>query len=205
METDPLADKLTFVMVGRSGCGKGTQARFLLERLRAQGVYHMETGRFLRALLEGDNPTVAIARRIMTHGQLFPEWFAVFTWLRELIESGHGGEHLVFDGAPRRLTEAKLLDEVLRWHGRPLPVCIYVVVSAKEATRRLLARGRGDDQTEAIKNRMRYFPRHVIPVIKYYRRHGRLVMVNGEQDPAAVTAEMGAALTDRLGAAWPEK
>ena len=46
-----LKGKLTLVVLGRSGSGKGTQAHFILQRLKRQGVFHLETGRFLRELL----------------------------------------------------------------------------------------------------------------------------------------------------------
>ncbi|MBI4137819.1 MAG: nucleoside monophosphate kinase [Candidatus Sungbacteria bacterium] len=198
-------EKLTLVLLGRSGCGKGTQAKRVVERFGA-GAYYMGTGALLRALIErgsSDNATLEIGRRIMNKGGLFPSWFAVYTWLRELIEYGHGSEHLVFDGAPRRLWEAKLLDEVMAWHERPLPVCIFVDVSSREASRRLLRRGRADDTPDAIKNRMAYFSRDVLPVIRYYRKHTRLIRVNGAVPPEEVWRRIDAALGKRFRNQWP--
>lgn len=205
MKSSRLEDKLALVVLGRSGSGKGTQARFLLARLKKRGVFHMETGRFLRAALERDNSTTGMARlNIMKKGGIFPHWFAAFTWLKELIEGGHADEYLVFDGAARRMFEAKLLDEVMRWHGRSLPICIYVDVNRREAMRRLLARGRADDKRETIKNRLDYFPREVMPVIRYYSRHGRMIRVDGSLAPEEVFSQIDAALAEKLGKRWPK-
>ena len=202
-----LKDKLTVVVLGRSGSGKGTQARFIVARLKKDGVHHMETGRFLRELLQKDNVTTILAREMDKKGSLFPSWFPVYTWLREIIEHGYADRHFVFDGAPRRLSEAKLLDEVIEWHGRSLPLCIYVDVSRTEARKRLLNRmrsgSRADDNPKAIENRLDYFPRDVIPVIHYYQKHNRLVRVNGEQAPELVAREIDAALAKRLRKLWP--
>lgn len=204
MGTKSLEKKLTLVFLGRSGCGKGTQARFVLDRLRSSGVFHMETGRFLRELLEKKNVTTELARtRIMEQGGLFPWWFPMYLWLREMIERGEGDKHLVGDGTPRRVPEAKFLDDVFTWHNRPLPVCIYIDVSEKEATQRLLARGRADDTRAAIRNRLKYFPKDVLPVIRYYRRHRRLIRVDGSLAPELVSEQIDRMLAKRLGKSWP--
>lgn len=199
-----LKAKLTFLVLGRSGSGKGTQAHFILERLRDQGVFHMETGRFLRDLMGRKNITTELARtRLMERGELFPWWFPIFLWMREFMEHGHADTHVVGDGTPRRLSEAKLIDEIMAWHGRSLPICVYVDVSEKEAVRRLLARGRPDDNFAAIKNRMAYFPKDVVPVLNYYRRRGRFIRVNGEQSPEDVFRDVDAALRRKIGSQWP--
>ena len=199
-----LEDKLTIVVLGRSGSGKGTQARMIVRRLKRKGVFHLETGRFLRDLLEKKNATTEFARtRLMERGELFPWWFPMFLWMRELVEGGNGDKHLVGDGTPRRLSEARLIDEIMAWHGRPLPLCVYIDVSRHEARRRLLERGRADDTPQAIENRLDYFPKDVAPVIRYYRHHGRLARINGEQTPEKVFEEIDGALKKKLGNQWP--
>ncbi|TSD04191.1 MAG: adenylate kinase [Parcubacteria group bacterium Greene0714_36] len=202
--TITLKDKLTIVVLGRSGSGKGTQAKFILARLRRAGVFHLETGRFLRDLMERKNVTTELAEaRLMKRGDLFPWWFPIFLWMREIIAHGHADGHLIGDGTPRRLSEAHLIDEMMVWHGRPQALCVYVDVSRREARRRLLARKRGDDTPDAIENRLDYFPRDVVPVLRYYRRHGRLVRVNGVQTPARVAQDIDVALAKHLGRRWP--
>lgn len=200
-----LATKLTFVVLGRSGCGKGTQARQIVKRLAsAGGVFHLETGRLLRDLIERKNVTTELARtRVMERGELFPWWFPIFLWMKELVEGGNADKHLVGDGTPRRLAEAELIDEMMTWHGRPLPICIYIDVGEKEAIARLLGRGRADDNLAAIRNRMAYFPRDVVPVLNYYKKHNRMIRVDGEQSPESVFCEIDAALKKKLGAQWP--
>ncbi len=201
-----IKNKLTIVVLGRSGCGKGTQAHYILMRLKKAGVFHLETGRFLRDLIEQKNVTTELARtRLMERGELFPWWFPIFLWMRALVEGGNADKHLVGDGTPRRLSEAKLIDEIMAWHGRPLPMCVYVDVSRREARIRLMERGRADDTPAAIENRLDYFPRDVAPVLRYYARRGRMVRVNGELPPEKVFQEIDTALAQKLGKRWPKK
>ena len=203
MKSQPsLSSRITLVVIGRSGSGKGTQAEFILKRL-GKDAYHVETGRFLRQMLTHENPTTLLARNIMKTGGLFPSWFGAFAWLRELIEGGHGGDQLVFDGAPRKIEEAQLIDDVMKWHGRQLPVCIYVNVPEKEASARLLARGRDDDHPAAIHSRMQFFKKDVLPVVEFYRAKNRLVCIDGQRPVHEVWKEIDTKLAAHFKHLWP--
>lgn len=198
-----LKNKLTIVLVGRSGSGKGTQARLLLKRLRKHGVVHFETGRFLRSFMKHQNFTAELVRRAMARGKILPSWLAAYTWLKELIEKGRANRHLVYDGAPRKVWEAQLIDEVMRWHGRMPALCIYIEISKKEAMRRLLLRGRKDDHPHAIKSRLNFFEHQVREVVRYYRDEGRIIEIDGERPVEDIFADIDKKLKKRLGKFWP--
>lgn len=199
----PKSNKLTIIVLGRSGSGKGTQAQFVLRRLKKQGVAHLETGRFLRnALKKYDNPTVNIAKRVIGGGKLLPDWFAAYAILKEIVEKGVAVKHWVFDGAPRSLWQAKLIDDLVAWHDRPLPLAVYLEVGEKEATGRLRLRSRTDDRSRSIENRMRFFSKSVWPAICYYQRQGRLLKIKGEQPVGNVWRDLNSALAKRLGKQW---
>ena len=195
-------NKLTFVFVGRSGSGKGTQALFLLRRLGRKDSYHLETGRFLRKVIKKNNHTIFLAKELMREGKILPSWMAAFTWLQKFIEKGVADKHLVFDGAPRGVWEAELIDEVMAWHGRSLPICIYVDVSIKEVTKRLLGRNRSDDHFLSIRNRLRFFTKDVLPVVKYYKRKGRLIHLDGNFTIEETRARLFKELVKRFGSSW---
>ena len=205
MENKSLKNKLTIVVLGRSGSGKGTQVKFILQRL-GRGAYHLETGRFIREVVKRKkNATTKIVKEITERGELTPPWFAAFTWLKKIIEDGQADKHLVADGSPRSLWEAELYDNVIKVHGRILPLCIYIEVSLKEATKRLLLRGRADDTSSAIRNRMTFFKRDVLPAIRYFKNRGRLIKVNGNLSPDIVWREIDQAFAKRLGEKWPNR
>ncbi|MCH8038816.1 MAG: nucleoside monophosphate kinase [Nitrospinae bacterium] len=197
--------KITLVILGRSGSGKGTQAKFILQRLGKTG-HHLETGRFIRGLIATySNPTITRLDKVLKAGKLSPPWVAAFSWFRELIQGGKAAHHLVFDGTPRTCWEAECLDAVMEWHGRALPLCIYIDVSEQEAAKRLLVRGRGDDRKVAIRNRMKFFTKDVIPVTQYYRKQNRLLHINGNQSTEEVWSQIDKTLTKRFAKKWPTR
>lgn len=200
-----LKNKIAFVIVGRSGCGKGTQARFIMERLSSLGARHLETGKFLREALKNNNVTAEIGNKMMREGGLFPAWFAAFTWLKEIIERGAAADNLIFDGTPRRVWESDLLDKVMEWHQRPKPVCVYIDVSREESFRRLTLRKRADDTPEAINKRLDFFDTDVWPVVEYYQKEQRSITVNGEQEVLKVWQELDKKLGEFLKKSWPLK
>lgn len=196
---------MTIAVVGRSGSGKGTQAKFIIKRLENQGVRRLETGRYLRGLIKKyKNSTTKFAEEmLMQKGKLFPSWFSAFTWLKVILEDGIADQHWVFDGAPRRLWEAKFIDEVVAWHQRSPTVCIYIRLDPEEATRRLLGRGRADDTAPSIRNRMSFFSTDVESVINYYKNRDRLIVIHGDKPENQVWNEIDSALAKRLGKRWP--
>lgn len=202
MKSNNLKNKITLVVLGRSGSGKGTQARFILQKLGRKNSHHMETGRFLRKLLKKDNPTIQLMRRVLNSGKFVPPWLVSYTWLRELIEKGAASKHLVFDGAPRKIKEAELLDEVMKWHGRSLPICVYLDAGVEEVTKRLLRRGRADDSPAVIRSRLRSFTSDALPVLSYYRQGGRLVRIDGKGHRKEIAEMVKNALAKKLGKSW---
>ena len=202
MESNNLKNKITLVVLGRSGSGKGTQARFILQKLGRKNSRHMETGRFFRKLIEKSNPTILLARRLIMQGKFPPFWFAVYTWLKEFIEKGMADKHLVFDGAPRRFREAEILDDVMKWYNRPLPICVYLDVGVGEVTKRLLGRGRADDSPAVIRSRLQSFEKDSLPVLDYYRKMGRLIRIDGEGGRKEIAERINRALAKKLGKSW---
>lgn len=200
-----LRKKMTIVVCGRSGSGKGTQADFLVRYLGAKNVGRMETGKFLRRLIKKDNVTAEIGRECIGNGKLFPSWFALYGWLKRIIEYGDADKHLIFDGWPRTVWQAEFTDDLVRWHGRPDAIGVYIDVPERVAVRRLLLRNRSDDKPGAIKNRMGFFRRDMVPVLKYYRRSGRLIRVDGTLTPEEVFADIKKALERRLKGLWPRR
>lgn len=203
LKSSALKNKLTLILLGRSGSGKGTQAKFILKRLRPGGVCYIGTGNLMRAFMKKKGLTALRTREVMKQGNRHPSWLAVFLWIKKLIEDDRTHHHVIFDGAPRGVGEAVTIDEFMEWHGRNLPLCIYLDVSGSEVARRLLQRGRIDDTKRTIHNRLAYFPKLVLPVIHYFKRKKRLIYINGEQSIEKVRRDIDQALAQRLGKRWP--
>ncbi len=174
----------TLILLGISGSGKDTQARFLLQALSHSRNF--STGDAFRAIAKKRNLIGGYIKRILDQGGLVPYWGAVHTWLADFFVRLRLDEHLVFSGSPRTIQEAEMLDDVMRDIGRSLPVGIYLKLPESVARQRLFRRARFDDNRRAIAGRFRFFRAHVQPVIKFYRRRGRLITINGDQPVPAV-------------------
>jgi adenylate kinase len=177
-----------FIFIGRSGCGKGTQADLIINHLcRVSGkscrTLHIESGALLRVFTKGDNYTQKRTKFVMDNGLLVPESVVVALWTDYLIANFTGIENLVFDGTPRKLHEAQLLDNALRFYGVEKPIVIYMNVSKEWSEKRLLGRARKDDTPEAVAKRLAWFDSEVIPTINYYKNDSfyNFVDINGEQ------------------------
>lgn len=168
----------TLILLGRSGCGKDTQADLLKEKY---GYMILSTGELFRSLAQEQTFAGKKVAVTLEKGELPPGWLAEFLWTRWLTGQQSLPERFIFNGAPRRLDEAEELDEALEWFGRQDGKALLVDISSQEAKQRLLKRARDDDDERAIDERLMWFEESVVPVIAHYETLGRLVRINGEQ------------------------
>lgn len=164
----------TFIFVGRSGCGKGTQSNLLSDYLKKndnKDVLYIQTGNEFREFIKGETVTQKLANEVYSKGGLQPEFIAVYMWIKVLVENYKLNEHLIFDGTPRRLHEAGVLSSVFDFYGNNKPYIIFIDVSKEESIKRLIARGRFDDNMQDIEERLSWYETEVEPVIEYYRNN----------------------------------
>ncbi len=179
----------TIIFIGRSGCGKGTQADLLKEYIakldpKKRQILYVATGEHFRKFIRGKNFSSELSRDIYEKGERQPDFLACWLWANMLIEELMPDMHLVFDGAPRSYFEAAILSTALRFYQRVSPTVIYLKVRQKWAQDRLLSRGRQDDRTLLkINKRLDWFETDTQPAIEYFRTNKlyRFIEVNGEQ------------------------
>jgi adenylate kinase len=126
---------MIIVFLGPPGSGKGTQA----EQLREQyGFEHFDTGSQLRK--EADSGS-DLGRRIgefINNGN-----FVTIDIIQELVlkflrETNSG--QIMFDGFPRDLEQARVLDEGLAEIGRPLDCALYLEIPQDTLLERIMNR-----------------------------------------------------------------
>ena len=207
---------LNIILLCRSGSGKGTQAKKLME------YFHLEyigTGDLLSRFSERDNAAARRMKITLAQGKLAPSWLPFFVWMEKLAYTDtHIG--VLFDGSPRKIEEAQILDDVLAWFGRDNVKVILLDISREEAYRRLMSRMicsrchkgayvenetdqmtrcrycggdltiRAEDNPDGIKVRLDWFDNEVTKVTEHYKNQGKLVTVNGEQAPEETYKEI---------------
>ncbi|MDP3661242.1 MAG: nucleoside monophosphate kinase [bacterium] len=177
----------TFLFIGRSGCGKGTQAKLLMDSLKKKDpkrdIFYLEMGQKFRDFIKKDGYTSALSNAIYEKGGLQPSFLTVYMWSDIFVNGFKDGEHLIIDGTPRRLEEAHVLDGALKFYGREKPALVYLRVGKKWSEEKLLVRKRADDNKEDIDARLAWFDTEVVPAIDFYRNNPdyQFVEVDGEQ------------------------
>lgn len=186
----------TFLFFGRSGCGKGTQAKLLMDALKKktpeQKVSYIETGQKLREFAEEAGMTAETTSKIMSEGGLLPSFLPIWIWTNYLVRHYTGNEHFILDGLARREYEAPILDDALRFYKRESPIVIYITVSREWSKERMKARGRGDDTEKDMDARLDWFETNVMPTIDYFRKnlYYRFVEVSGERPIEVIHKEI---------------
>lgn len=174
------------ILLGKSGSGKGTQADLLEKKFK----YHLlSSGHILRKRAKKLDFIGEKIKKLLAMGGLIPTPIVFHLWLHDIesLRKKHNISGVVLEGSPRKLYEAYLLQEVLQFYGWDKNLRVFEIkISDKEALRRLLSRKRHDDQTQAIKNRLKWFQDEVRPAISFYKKLGALVSINGEQSPERV-------------------
>lgn len=187
-------DSKAIVFFGRSGCGKGTQAKLLVDFLKGKGrkVFYIETGSAFRELVKGDNLTSKNIQNIIENGHLIPVFLPIWVWTDFMIKNFSGNEDMVLDGVCRRKEEAIALESAFDFYRIEKPNIILINVSKEWSYTRMLERKRVDDTPEKIQNRLNWYERDVVPSIEYFRNKPgfNFIEINGEQSVEDVHKEI---------------
>lgn len=176
----------TVLFYGRSGSGKGTQAELLKKYIEKNDpdnpVLYLETGEGLRDLGDKDLHTAKIVKSVLDDGGLMPTFLPIWVWTDFLVANFTGGEHLILDGLARHEMEAPILKGALSFYGREKPVVPIINVSRDWALKRLMERGRHDDNEEDISNRLDWYETNVVPAINFFKEctNYKILEVDGE-------------------------
>jgi adenylate kinase len=213
--------RMTVVLMGPPGVGKGTQAG----RLRGWlGVPHVSTGDILREAVASGSVLGRKARAYVESGELVPDEL-MGEMIAERLRRPDAGEGFVLDGFPRTIEQVEILDRVLGGLDMRLDRVFMIDADVAEIVRRLAGRRvcprdgslyhvdsrrpkspgicdlcgsalvqRPDDTEEVVRRRLEVYVRQTRPVAEAYRRRGILVEVDGKGDPDAVFERLKAGL-----------
>jgi len=191
------------VFLGPPGSGKGTQAKFLAERL---GVPAISTGEILRTAVREKTPLGQKAQAIMERGDLVSDELIV-ELIRERIAQADARRGFILDGFPRTIAQAEALERLLAEKGDSLSAAVNFRVPDEELTRRMLGRaaeeGRADDRPETIRERLKVYREKTEPLIDFYRKRDLVADVDGVGTVDQIGSRVDAALMSlrRAGAA----
>ena len=168
------------VLFGKPGAGKGTQADFLKIKYN---LYHISTGDLFRFNISNKTSLGNLAKTYMDNGDLVPDEVTI-EMLKECVESNFKSEGFIFDGFPRTISQAKVLDEFLGEKSVSISAMISLEVDEEILIKRLIDRGkiggRIDDMNESkIRNRFREYNMKTSILQDYYKKQNKFYGISG--------------------------
>ena len=173
------------VLLGPPGCGKGTQSKLLVEK---NNFVQLSTGDLLRS--ETSNSSSELGKKVkhlMESGELVPDEIVIDIIVKKVEE--HKNKNIVFDGFPRNLKQAEVLDSSLEDVSIKLDHAILFEIDFKILEERINNRvnetsgseKRKDDNSATLLNRIEVFKSSTLPIVSYYEKKGILSKINGMQ------------------------
>ncbi len=189
-------------IIGPSGCGKGTQAKLLAEKL---GVPAISTGKLLRSEYEAGTSEGIEAEKSWGGGQ----WVSaelMMKILKKRLDQSDCQKGFVLDGTPRKMTDIPLMENYLSERGQKMDMILHLDTKDETCLSRLthrifeaLEKGekvREDEDPEEIKERLKQYHQTIEPVLKYFEEKGILRRINNEQPIEPVFEEVSAAVEE---------
>ncbi|MBQ3750266.1 MAG: adenylate kinase [Bacteroidales bacterium] len=178
------------VLFGAPGSGKGTQAKLIAEKF---GFDHVSTGDLFRYEISHKTPLGLKAQEIINRGDLCPDDITL-GMLNNHIQKHADSKGFIFDGVPRTIKQAEMLDDKNLFKDLNISMVLYLYVEMEEVEKRILKRAqlenRADDTPETVKARVANFFDQTMPLVDYYKNQGKLIQLNGMQDIEHVFADI---------------
>lgn len=169
----------SIVLLGAPGCGKGTQAELMAEKY---GLVPVSTGNLYRNEMSNDTELGIKAKQFINNGQLCPDSLTLDMLHKHLTQLSDC-KGIILDGVPRTIKQAEMLDGLGYEHKIPVSLVIYLKTEHNEVVARILERAkishRSDDTPEVVIKRIQNYHEQTAPLIEYYKRHKKLVEVDG--------------------------
>jgi adenylate kinase len=197
---------MNLILFGPPGAGKGTQAKFIVDRFH---IPQISTGDMLRVAVKDKTSLGLIAKQIMDAGELVPD-DVVLGLVGERLALSDCSGGFVLDGFPRTIPQADALESILESLGKSIDFVISLDVDNAEIILRLSGRrtcsscGKGfhisfdppkidgicdscnsplvqrnDDSEDTVRNRLTVYDQMTAPLKKYYELSGLLRHVDG--------------------------
>ena len=210
---------MKLILLGAPGAGKGTQAEIISERL---SVPTISTGNIIRAALKAQTEMGIKAKEFIDKGLLVPD-DVVIGIVRDRLKEDDCKNGFILDGFPRTVPQAQALDDmgieidkvidiqvpdekiVQRLSGRR--VCggcgasyhLLYKKPEKDGVCNLCGAQlvqRTDDREETVLERLKIYHEQTEPLVEYYRKKNKLVVVEGQEEVSDTTALTLKALED---------
>ena len=176
--------KKHLLFLGAPGAGKGTQAELLSQ---TYSYLHLSTGELLRKEIEMNSALGKQVKDIINRGELVSDELVLKIVKQNLNKNNKGW---ILDGFPRNLSQANSLNEVLFEINQPLEIVFYLDIPEEVLIKRLLLRGRKDDNEDTIRTRIDIYKKTTEPLIQYFKDLSLLKYINADRDLKTISSDI---------------
>ena len=208
---------MRILLLGPPGGGKGTQAKFLIEKL---DIPQISTGDMLREHVTKQTSLGIKAKEYMNSGALVPDE-VILGMMQERLSKQDCRKGYILDGFPRTIPQALGLDELLEKLNQTLDAVIVIDVSDDNIVDRMGGRRvhmssgrvyhieynppkiegkdditqedliiREDDKEETVRKRLKIYHNETSPLINHYKNKNIVSQINGELNISDVSQEI---------------
>jgi adenylate kinase len=169
------------IFMGVVGSGKSVQGRKLADVLC---LPWLSTGEFLRMLISGQTRKDMLKGKLLEDEQMISLVQKIFS----VVDTEH---EFILDGFPRTIGQADWLLNQLKYGQLNVSAVIHLVASPEVVKKRLLNRGRPDDNADAIEVRLKEYDRTILPVLDELKKNQVNVYdIDAEKSVEEVHAEI---------------
>ena len=181
---------MNLIIFGPPGAGKGTQAKYLVNKLNS---FQVSTGDMLRDEIKKDSN---IGKKIidnMNDGKFVNDEI-VNELIKNVIFDPQKKNKLIFDGYPRSLSQAKNLDLLLNSSNQKVDIVFFLNVNKETVIKRIEKRktleNRSDDDSNTIIRRYDAYMRTTRPVLDFYSKNQNFHEIDGTLEIHEITQKI---------------
>ncbi len=208
---------MNIILLGPPGAGKGTQAKFIVDKYK---IPHISTGDMLREAVSSGNEMGLKVKSIIEQGLLVSD-DVMIELIKERLSRKDTLNGFILDGFPRTVKQAQSLTNIIKKINKKIEYAIFVNSDEETVVKRISNRRvcpkcgrvynlitlkpnndslcdecgseiiqRKDDKEETVRERYRIYIENTQPVIDYYIKDNLLVEVDGSKDLNEVNKEV---------------
>tara|TARA_B100001094_G_scaffold169846_1_gene164263 strand:- start:42 stop:605 length:564 start_codon:yes stop_codon:yes gene_type:complete len=178
---------VNIVLFGPPGAGKGTQAKYLVQKING---FQISTGDMLRNEIYKNSEIGNKIINDMNDGKFVSDEI-VNKLIKDIIFDSQKKNRLIFDGYPRSLTQARNLDSFLKNSDQKIDLIFFLNVNKDVIIKRIEKRknleNRSDDDLNTILKRYDTYMETTKPVLEYYSKNRNFHEIDGSLEIDQIT------------------
>ena len=178
---------MNIILFGPPGAGKGTQSKYLTEKLNA---FQISTGDLLRDEMTKNSDIGKAITNDMNDGKFISDEIVNKLIEKHLFDPEKKNK-LIFDGYPRSLSQAKNLDNLLNESNQHIDCIFFLNVNKDTIIERIKRRkteeNRSDDELNTILRRYDTYMETTKPVLDFYSKNSNFHEIDGSMEIDQIT------------------